>query len=93
MSARCWQSPKEKDPKIQKPNWFENWSTKNPQKSQYYGNETADDAAKEALNEEIHHTERNPEKKWKNSTITMKERKPHHKMNTNTKTMTRAGRH
>jgi hypothetical protein len=62
-------------------------------------------AAKEALNEEIHHTETYPTKdlikwrkkkneqdqleKWENSTTTMKEHKPHHIMNTNTKTMTR----
>jgi hypothetical protein len=69
------------------------------------GNETADDAATEKLNEETHHTETYPpqdliewikekheqdqQEKWKNSTTTMKERKPHHIMNTNTKTMTR----
>jgi hypothetical protein len=70
------------------------------------GNEAeANDAAKEALNEETHHTETYPpqdliawikekheqkqQEKWKNSTTTKKERKPHHIMNTNTKTMTR----
>jgi hypothetical protein len=51
------------------------------------GNETADNAAKEALNEEIHHTETYNylpqdlikwiKEKWENSTTTMKERKPH----------------
>jgi hypothetical protein len=66
------------------------------------GNETANDAAKETLNEEIHHvhTETYPPQdliKWikekhscsKNATTTMKERKPHQIMNTNTNTMTR----
>jgi hypothetical protein len=66
------------------------------------GNEAADDAAKEALNKETHHTgtyppqdliawikEKPEQEKWENSTTTMKERKPHHIMNTNTKTMTR----
>jgi hypothetical protein len=61
--------------------------------------------AKEALNEETHHTETYPpqdliawikekheqeqQENWENLTTTMKERKPHHIMNTNTKTMTR----
>jgi hypothetical protein len=69
------------------------------------GNEATDDAAKEALVEETHHTETYPpqdliawikekheqeqQEKWENSTTTMKERKPHHIMNTNTKTMAR----
>jgi hypothetical protein len=67
------------------------------------GNEAADDAVKEALNEETHHTEKYPSqdlmdkrktrtrttRKWENSPRTMKKRKPHHIMNTNTKTMTR----
>jgi hypothetical protein len=69
------------------------------------GNEAADDAVIEALNEGTHHTETYPphdliawikekheqeqQEKWENSTTTMKERKPHHTMNTNTKTMTR----
>jgi hypothetical protein len=69
------------------------------------GNETAADAAKEALNEEIHHTETyhppgldNMDKrktrtrttrKWENSITAMKECKPDHITNTNTKTMTR----
>jgi hypothetical protein len=68
-------------------------------------NETADDAAKEALNEEIHHPETYPpqdlmewikekheqeqQEKWENSTTTMKERKALHIMNTNTKTTAR----
>jgi hypothetical protein len=63
------------------------------------GNEAADDTAKEALNEETHHTETYPpqgliawikekheqaqQEKWENSTTTMKECKPHHIMNTN----------
>jgi hypothetical protein len=62
------------------------------------------DAAKEALNEETHHTETYPpqdliawikekheqeqKEKWENSTTTKKEHKPHHIMNTNTKTLT-----
>jgi hypothetical protein len=69
------------------------------------GNEAADAAAKEALNEETHHTETYPpqhliawikekheqeqQEKRENSTTTMKERKIHHIMNKNTKTMTR----
>jgi ribonucleotide monophosphatase NagD (HAD superfamily) len=68
------------------------------------GNEAADDAAKEELNEETHHTETYPpqdlmawikgkheqeqQEKWENSTTTMKERKLHQIMRTNTKTMT-----
>jgi hypothetical protein len=64
------------------------------------GNEAADYAAKEALNEETHHTEPYPpqdliawirvkhvqeqQEKWENSTTTMKEHKPDHIMNTNT---------
>jgi hypothetical protein len=69
------------------------------------GNKAADDAAKEVLNEEAHHTETCPpqdliawikekheqeqQEKWENSTTIMKEHKPHHIMNTNTNTMTR----
>jgi hypothetical protein len=68
-------------------------------------NKSANDAAKETVNEETHHTEKYPpqdliawikekheqeqQEKWENSTTTMKERKSHHIMNTNTKTMTR----
>jgi hypothetical protein len=65
----------------------------------------ADNAAKEARNEETHPTKTYPsqdliawikekheqeqQENWENSTTTMKERKPHHIMNTKTKTMTR----
>jgi hypothetical protein len=64
------------------------------------GNEAAEDAAKEALNEETHQTEiyhsqnliawikeKHEQEKWENSTTIIKECKPHHIMNTNTKTM------
>jgi hypothetical protein len=69
------------------------------------GNEAADDAAKEALNEKTHHTETYPsqdliacikekyeqeqQEKWENSTTTTKKCKPQHIINTNSKTMTR----
>jgi hypothetical protein len=69
------------------------------------GNENADTAAKEALNERVQSTQKHPPKdftkwieqkyqrqqqeKWKNTTTEMKERKPHIRSNRETRPMTR----